>query len=140
MKKRQHETPTIRLFMLFIFMVCLGITLMPAGNAVAAGTALEHAGAPIPRADAVVSGISVTLEETASHTRSHLRVDICGHEATRLPPGFPLAVEVSATVHSVLVRNADAGLAIRVNAEGHRATVTLTRDPFLTRGGFLNRR
>jgi hypothetical protein len=38
---------------------------------------------------------------------------------------------VSATVHSVLVRNADAGLAIRVNAEGHRATVTLPRDPFL---------
>jgi hypothetical protein len=121
--------PTIRLLLRGLCLVCLGITLGTAENATA-GTALEHTGAPIPQEEAVVHGISVTLEETASRTRSHLRVDLCGHDATRLPPGFPLGVELSAPVQRVVVRHADAGLAIGVRDEGHHATVTLTRDPF----------
>jgi hypothetical protein len=121
--------PTKHLCLRCIFLVGLGITLVAAGNA-AAGTALEHAGTPIPREEAVVSGISVTLEETTAHTRSHLRVDLCGHEATRLPPGFPLGIEVSAPVQSVVVHHADASFAIGIRAEGRHATVTLTRDPF----------
>ena len=108
---------TIRLFLLLLCMVRLGITLVPAGNAAAAGTALEPAGAPTPRAEAVVRGISVTLEETTSRLRSHLRVDICGPDVTRLPHGFPLGVEVSATVQSVVVRSG-AGIAIGVQGRG----------------------
>jgi hypothetical protein len=111
--------------------VGLGITRVAAGNAVAAETTLEHVEAPIPRAEAVVRGISVTLEETTSRLSSHLRIDICGHDATRLPHGFLLAIEVHATVQSIVLRNAEAGIAVRASAESHRATVTLTRDPFL---------
>ena len=122
--------PTLRRFLLVICLVGLGITLVAAGNAAAAGTDLQPTESPIPRADAVVRGLSVTLEAATSRTRSPLRVDICGHDATRLPPGFPLGIEVSAPVQRVVVRHAEAGIAIRVRAEGRRATVTLTRDPF----------
>jgi hypothetical protein len=55
------------LFMLFISMVCLGITIGLAERAVAAGTGLERASVAIPRAGEVVSGISVTLEAPAPH-------------------------------------------------------------------------
>ena len=122
--------PTICLLLRVLCLVGHGLTLVAAGNAAAAGTDLEPTGAPIPRAEAVVHGISVTLEETASRTQRHLRVALCGHDATRLPPGFPLGVEVSAPVQSVVVHEAEAGLALGVQAAGRHATVTLTRDPF----------
>ena len=122
---------TIRLFLLSTVMVCLGSTMVPDGRAVAGGTASDHTGTPMPRAGNVVSGVSVTLEETASHAQSQLRIDICGHEATRLPHGFPLAFEVSAPVQSVVVRNVEAGIVVHASADGRRATVILTRDPFI---------
>ena len=61
----------------------------------------------------------------------HLRVEVCGPDGTRLGHGFPLMVEMSAAVRGVVVRNRDAGMAVRATVEGRRATVTLSRDPFM---------
>ena len=120
------------LFLFVLFMGCLGITMAPAGHTTAAvGTASAHAGAPILGTGEVVSGISVTLEEAASTTRSHLRVEVCGPDGTRLRRGFPLVVEMREAVRGVVVRNGDTGMAVEATVEGRRATVTLTRDPFL---------
>jgi hypothetical protein len=100
-----------------LVMVCLGSILL-------AG----HSAAQDSRPGAVVSGISVTREESAS---PHLQMEVCGTDATRLRHGFPLVVEMSETVRGVVVRNRDAGMAVGTTVEGRRATVTLTRDPFV---------
>ena len=75
----------------------------------------------------VVSGISVTVEEAAPH---HLRVEVCGPDATRLQPGFPLVFQLRVPVRGLVVRTGDAGMLVGARAEGQTATVTLTRDPF----------
>ena len=118
---------TIRLFIRSTLMVCL-ITMVPAGSAAAAGSEFQHVGAPVSKADEVVSGISVILGETAPH---HLRVEVCGPDGTRLGHSFPLVVEMSDTVRGVVVRNRDAGMAVGATVEGRRATVTLSRAPFM---------
>ena len=89
---------------------------------------MERASVAIPRAGEVVSGINVTLAAPAPH---YLRVEVCGPDGTRLRRGFPLVVEMSKTVRGVVVRNRDAGMAVSATVEGRRATVTLTRDPFI---------
>ena len=103
-----------------LVMVCLG-SLLPAGHSVAQDS----------RSGEVVSGISVTIEEAAPH---HLRVEVCGPDATRLRHGFPLVFELSLPVRGIVVRNGDAGMMVGARAEGQTATVTLTREPFLPPG------
>lgn len=99
-----------------LLVVCLG-SLLRAGNSAAQDS----------RPGGVVSGISVTVEEAAPH---HLRVEVCGPDATRLRHGFPLVFQLSVPVRGIVVRNGDAGMTVGARAEGQTATVTLIRDPF----------
>jgi hypothetical protein len=113
----------------FILMVCICSSIGLTGNGAAAQCASsERVSALMSMLGDVVSGISVTREETAPH---QLQVEICGSEVTRLRHGFPLIVEMSDTVHAVVVRNADAGMAVGATVGGRSATVTLARDPFI---------
>ena len=112
-----------------IGLVCIGSSIVLTGNgAVAQGNGPVRARVPMSLAGEIVSGISVTREEAAPH---HLRVEVCGPDGTRLRHGFPLVVEMRETVRGVVVRNRDAGMAVGATVEGRRATVTLSREPFM---------
>jgi hypothetical protein len=112
----------------FLLMVCIGSNIvLPWNSAVGQGSGSERVSAPMSPAAAVVSGISVSREESTSH----LRVEVCGPDGTRLRHGFPLVFELNAPVRGIVVRNGDMGMAVGATAAGPRATVTLSRDPFM---------
>jgi len=83
-----------------------------------------------PRQSAVVSGVTLRLDET--HTsRVRLRFEVCGADGTQLPEtGFPVRLAFDTSVGHVGVHAGRTRLGLEAHVTGPAATVSLWREPF----------
>jgi hypothetical protein len=85
---------------------------------------------PAPRRSAVISGITLELDEAKASSVS-LRFEVCGPDVTQIPgTGLPVTFGFDAPILRVAVHGGLTSLLLEAHVTGPATTVSLRRDPF----------